>query len=118
MKKQKFQLTKENVLKALPIRNPMLTWFENDKGEVVISVPQKKKLGILPAKDKIFILDSNGKEMWHLCNGKKTVKEIITILSEKLSLDKDTAEKNVLQYLTQLLYKGIFGLRLLDKDNA
>ena len=116
----KIQLTKQLVENSFPIRNPDLKWYENDEGEVVITVPKarKSKFNIIPVRDKVVILDKNGSEIWHLCTGTKKVEEIIKDISMKMKLDITAAETSVMKYINQLAYRGIIGLRILNESGA
>ena len=100
---------RQEVLRARPMRNPVVSWERNDQGETVLHIPLQKGrvIGALrwffPAPDqKQLILDEIGGDMWELCDGTKTIDEIRRHLSQKYRLERREAEASTIEYLRQL----------------
>ena len=56
---------------------------------------------------EIIHLNPAGTAIWNLINGKKTVKEIIEHIYEQFEVDKETAKKDTLDFLTKLIKKSV-----------
>jgi len=100
-----------------PIRNEAVSVRTVDNNELEITIHRKKtklvvlfsKVFKLPETRKI-ILDKIGACVWTLCDGNKTVNDIIKVFSKKYSLGKEKAEKSLLVYLEQLVRRGLIAI--------
>ena len=100
-----------------PVRNEAVSVKKNDNDELEITIHRRKtrsvvflsKLFKLPETRKI-ILDKIGACVWTLCDGSKTVNDIIKVFSKKYSLNKEKAERSLLVYLEQLARKGLIAV--------
>jgi len=100
-----------------PIRNEAVSVRTVDNNELEITIYRKKtklvvlfsKVFKLPETRKI-ILDKIGACVWTLCDGNKTVNDIIKVFSKKYSLGKEKAEKSLLVYLEQLVRRGLIAI--------
>ena len=100
-----------------PIRNEAVSVRTVDNDELEITVYRKKtksvillsKLFRLPVTRKI-ILDKIGAYVWTLCDGNKTVNDIMKIFSKKYSLGREKAKKSLLIYLRQLIHRGLIAI--------
>lgn len=107
--RRKHTASREEVLRARPLRNPVVTWERNEQGEVVLNIPLQKGRVLkalkwfFPAPDyKQLILDEIGGDMWELCDGNNTIDQIRRHLSLKYKLERREAEASILEYLRQL----------------
>ena len=100
-----------------PIRNEAVSVKKNDNDELEITIHRKKtrsvvllsKLFRLPETRKI-VLDKIGACVWTLCDGSKSVSDIIKIFSKKYSLSREKAERSLLLYLEQLVRRGLIAV--------
>lgn len=112
-------ITKEQMLKSKPIRNPEIDWQRYPSGEVAIIVKKKPKgmtkfIARMTGKEPIkkILLDSVGSFVWDLCDGKHTVEDIIKKLMEKYKLHRREAEASLLLYLQMLSQRALIGFIL------
>lgn len=122
LKKKVPKLTRRDVLDSRPIRNTQIQWETGEQGEVRITLPLKKTWWakflstiLLAPKKKILTLDKLGTKVWNLCDGTKSVEEIINILCRDLNMNRKEIETSLLYYLKQLASKGLIGLGITKK---
>ena len=61
---------------------------------------------LLSAEDSsVHSLDAVGTRIWELCDGEKTVSEIIDQVVSEFEVDRDTAEKDVVEFIEELMKK-------------
>ena len=61
---------------------------------------------LLSAEDSsVHSLDAVGTRIWELCDGEKTVKEIIDQVVAEFEVDHETAEKDVVEFIEELMQK-------------
>jgi len=121
-------IRRSDFLRLKPLRNPMVEWERNKKGEINIIIPLKKirekmrgakkekrrRPGILSKlfpepEEKRIQLDEIGSVVWELCDGKRTVKEIIGYLHEKYKLLPRELEISLSNYLNSLVERRLVG---------
>jgi hypothetical protein len=113
------QVSRNELLKAKPIRNPGLEWTQDDKG-VHIEIPRKKTLRfriffsrlLHLTRGKRILLDEQGSFIWSLCTGENSFKSIAEALSEKYKLPISNAEAALELYFAQLSKQGLVGFVL------
>lgn len=112
------QVSRNELLKAKPIRNPGLEWTQDEKG-VHIEIPRKKTLWfrifsrLLPlTRGKRILLDEQGSFIWNLCTGENSFKTIAEGLSGKYKLPISNAEAALELYFVQLSKRGLMGFVL------
>ncbi len=112
-------ISKEQLLKSKPIRNPEIEWHKYPSGEVAIITKVEPKgfkkviarmYGVEPKKK--ILLDAVGSFVWDLCDGKHTVEDIIRKLMEKYKLHRREAETSLLIYLRMLSERSLIGFIL------
>jgi len=130
------QISRKEFLAIRPVRNPMLKWEKDDEGKIKITVPlvepkkekkEKKKKRKLQRsifskltstpKEKRIQLDVIGSIVWELCDGEKTVEEIIEYLHNKYKILPNEAEISLNTYFKQLSKRGLVGF-ILPKEAA
>jgi hypothetical protein len=124
LKKRGPQLTREQAMDALPLRNPNLKWRRNDRRDVVVTLTRRKDTrGRLISfffhvpSSRDITLDEVGSKVWSLSNGKRTVEEMIDALAAEYKLNRREAEVSLTEYLRQLGQRGMVGL-LVDTDEV
>lgn len=112
------QVSREEFLKAKPIRNPGLDWSADEKG-VHVTIPPKRTLfskvasRFLPlTREKRIVLDDQGSFIWNLCDGKTSIKTIAENLNTKYDMPISHAEAALDLYFVQLSKKGLIGFVL------
>ena len=118
----KFGLKKPKVpdrgelMKTLPLRNQLVKWEVDEKGEVSLTIPQDHKMWLrvlaklfsLPGK-RVIVLDDVGSYVWQLCDGQNSLRRISKQLSDKYNLTAKEAEMSLVEYLRTLGKRGIIG---------
>lgn len=107
--KKRPDVDRSKVLKAFPLRNQLITWEMDDKGEASLVIPQKdkfwvkltSKLFMLPDK-RVVVLDSIGAYVWQMCDGEHTISQIIKALQKKHQLTRKEAETSLFTFVQQL----------------
>ncbi len=107
------------MLAARPIPNKAAR-VEEEGGRVVIYV--KKAPGrrgrrvwrrIMPTRDeRRFTLDPLGADCWRLCDGQRTVEEIVDRFAERHGLSFHESRVAVTGYLKQLIQRAILAIAL------
>jgi len=131
-KKKAPEIPRNEFLKIKPVRNPNLKWEKNKDGEVTIFIPleqpqtkkkKRRKKGLFSKisstpKEKRVQLDSVGSIVWSLCDGEKTVKDIVEYLHKKYKLLTNEAEISLNAYFNQLSKRGLIGFILPEETRA
>ena len=107
--KKRPDMDRTRVMKAFPIRNQLITWEIDDKGEAALVIPQKEtlwirlvsKLFMLPGK-RVIVLDSIGTYVWQMCDGKHTISQIINGVQKQYQLTRKEAETSLFTFMQQL----------------
>ena len=94
-KRPESQLDRGAILQSLPLRNQLIEWEVDDKGEVSLVIPQKEtlwlrlvaKLFMLPGK-RVVVLDDVGAFVWQLCDGHNSIGQIVKHLCGEVSHDE------------------------------
>jgi coenzyme PQQ biosynthesis protein PqqD len=61
---------------------------------------------LLSAEDSsVHSLDAVGTRIWELCDGEKTVSEIVDQVVSEFEVDRETAEKDVVEFIEELMNK-------------
>jgi len=115
---KRIQVSREEFLKAKPLRHPNLEWEEDEKG-LHVKVPRKQTLlfrvfsKFLPlARERRVLLDEQGALVWSLCDGEHQIKEIAKKLSEQYNMRVSDAEAALDLYFVELSKSGLVGFVL------
>jgi coenzyme PQQ biosynthesis protein PqqD len=76
----------------------------NIEGEIII-VPLTSEIGDM--EDELFTLNDTGKEVWKNLDGKKSVDDIISELSNQYKAETGEIEQDVMGLLEELLKRKI-----------
>jgi hypothetical protein len=119
MLRRRPRLTPDEVLQSRPVRNQAVESERVDGGgirltlglrpvwwarlvAVVLPVPRKRQVE----------LDSVGEEVWDLCDGEHTLRDIIRIISQRHKLTRAEAEWSLRTYLRDLGKRGLVGFAI------
>ena len=119
------QLTRQQSLNAIPVRNRIIEVRRESGGTAVLVLKRSKsrrvrliaKLFYVPEERKIA-LDELGTYVWDLCDGQTPVKKIISLFASKHKLGRKEAEVSVVEYMKQLTKKGLLGLLVEKADDG
>jgi len=113
------RFSKQEVLRALPVRNTLVEWEVNEAGEVLLKVPRRQdRVGrilsrFFAAPDyKQILLDELGSDVWQLCTGTNSVDVIVQEVARKYKLNRREVELSLSNYLKQLATRGLIGLQI------
>ena len=123
--KKRPDVDRGKVLKAFPLRNQLITWEMDDKGEASLVIPQKEKLWVkltskifmLPDK-RVVVLDSIGAFVWQMCDGKHTISQIIKALQKKHQLTRKEAETSLFTFIKMLGKRNFIQFAIPTEDKA
>ena len=117
--KKRPDVDRGKVLKTFPLRNQLITWEMDDKGEASLVIPQKDKFWVkftskifmLPDK-RVVVLDSIGAYVWQMCDGKHTISQILKALQKKHKLTRKEAETSLFTFIKQLGKRNFIGFAI------
>ncbi len=124
------EIPRSEFLRMKPVRNPMLKWERNKQGNLSVFIPLgrpdakiKKRDAILsklapPPKEKEIQLDKVGSIVWELCDGERTMNDIVVHLQEKYKLLPSEAEVSLNAYFNELSKRGLVGFILPEETRA
>ncbi|MCG9134335.1 PqqD family protein [Candidatus Poribacteria bacterium] len=123
--KKRPDVDRTKVMKSFPVRNQLITWEVDDKGEASLVIPQKDKLWtrlasklfMLPNK-RVIVLDSIGTYVWQMCDGKHTISQIIKSVQNQYQLTRKEAETSLFTYMQQLGKRNFIGFAIPQQQNT
>ena len=124
--KKRPDVDRSQVMKSFPVRNQLITWEVDDKGEASLVVPQKDKLWVrfiskffmLPNK-RVIVLDSIGTYVWQMCDGKHNISQIVKGVQNQYQLTRKEAETSLFTFMQQLGKRNFIGFAIPDnRQNA
>ncbi len=118
------RFTPEQVLLSRPIRNASLRTEPMEDGSLKIIIERRREWWVralsvlLPIpKRRPIELDPLGREVWELCDGEHTLREMIRIFQQRHKLSRAEAEWSLRTYLRDLGKRGLVVLAV-QKLNA
>lgn len=118
--KAKPRLQADQVRGLLPTRNPAVTWSrEGNENLVTILAPLPPAQGLRkalarfvgePAAKRIELSDQIASDVWELCDGKRSVKEICREVAQKYKMGERETEVSVLTFLNMLRSRRLVGV--------
>ena len=113
LKKGGMTFTRDDQLKAKPVRNSLIKWEKSENDIISLTIPQKETLWIkviskifmLP-KSRVVVLDEVGSNVWTLCDGYNSIDTIVRTLCNKYKLTRKEAETSLLSYFRILGKRG------------
>ncbi len=118
-KKRQPSFTREQILNAIPLKNPSIEWEKDEQGQVVLTLKRRtdwktRLLAVffaVPNKRQI-VLDEVGTLVWELCDGATSVKTITEQVRKRYKLNVKEAELSLGQFLKTLTQRGFIGLQV------
>jgi len=120
VRRKRAGLTREQTLKAIPVRNRNMEVETDDAGNVTLTIPWRRgrltsvlaaAMMVPKAKRRRGVqLDEVGSFVFGLCDGQHTVKTIVDIFAERYRLSRKEAALSIVSYLGQLAKRGIVAL--------
>ena len=108
-----------------PGRNSLLTYEKGEGGEIILTIPQNERAGIvtkavarwlkMPTTRKVE-LDEVGAFVWELCDGSHTVDSIVQRTAKHYKMNRREAEVSVTMFLQMLHERKFIGFY--KKENA
>ena len=107
------RVSREEFLKAKPVRNAALQWEKNGKG-ISVKVPKKQTFltKLFSSQNAKVRLDEQGAFIWNLCDGEHKMKDIAKKLSEQYNMRVLDAENALDLYFVHLSKNGLIGFIL------
>ena len=62
---------------------------------------------VLPSMGQVKVVNEIGAKIWSLADGTRTVREIATLICEEYDVDSETARADTLEFIDQLITRGI-----------
>jgi hypothetical protein len=110
------RVTPEQVLRSRPVRNQGVTTEETDEGGLRVIAARREAWWVrllnlvLPIpRERVFELDEVGREIWQLCDGERTLEELIGAFVDRHKLTRAEAEWSLRTYLRDLGKRGLVG---------
>lgn len=105
-----------DVLKSVPIRNPLVEWKKEETGEVSLIIPADRKRHLrflirifhLPNK-RVVALDEVASFVWEQCDGERSFEQIAQELTGKFRLTRREAEASLAEFFRVLGQRGMLG---------
>ena len=101
---------------AAPMRLPVVGVRDRDNGGLEVTVEFERPaswrrwFGVSGKIRKTFGLDPLGREIYDLCDGKRSVRQIIRLFAESHGISTAEAELAVTRFMRLLISKGIIGM--------
>jgi len=119
LRRRRPRLTPEQVLQSRPVRNLALPTEEMEGGGLRVIIPRRRDWWVrllalafpIPRERKIE-LDATGREVWDLCDGEHTLRQMIAIFRERHRLTRAEAEWSLRTYLRDLGRRNLVGLAI------
>ncbi len=113
------KLTRAQSVEAVPMLNRLMTVERTDEGNAILNLPRRRtsvvrlmsKLFRLPPYKRIE-LDEPGTYTVELCDGSRSVGQIISLFAERFKLNRREAEVLIQAYLGSLAKRSIIGFAI------
>jgi hypothetical protein len=121
-KSKGIQVSREDALKCIPVKNIQITENRLESGEIIIRYPITMRPWIAglvkrfghpqdKTQTKKLQLDELGVAVWKLIDGYRPVRQIIQAFAESHRLQMREAEVAVTEFLRELGKRGLIGLQ-------
>jgi len=118
-RRQRPQLTRDDLLASRPVLNQAVSWSLDDQQEVRIEIPRRDvwwvnllaKIIYTPKK-RTIALDEVGSVVWKMIDERKTVQAMIGQLAAQYKLNRREAEAALIAYLRTLAKKNLVGFEV------
>lgn len=111
------RFTPEEVLRSRPIRNDGLATEPTEEGGLRITIERRREWWVrvlsvfLPIpKRRPVELDPLGREVWELCDGEHSLREMVKVFEKRHKLSRAEAEWSLRTYLRDLGKRGLVAI--------
>ena len=118
------RVTPEQILGSRPVRNEGVTVEETENGGLRIMARRReawwiRALGaVLPIpRERRIELDAVGKQVWEMCDGEHTLRDMTEVFQERHKLTRMEAEWSLRNYLKDLGKRNLVGF-VVEKREA
>ena len=118
--RRRMRLTRRQSLASVPVPNTACTVTRDDSGLATITIPLRRTRAMsaialllwLPKgkRERVVELDTVGSYVHGLCDGRRTIQQIVDIFAERYKLTRKEATLSITAYLEQLARRGIVAL--------
>ncbi len=112
-KKKKKVISRDRFLQSIPLRNPGLSWEEENDGTITLKIPRSKKgfLRILSWPSdlpgyKQVKLDEIGSKVWKRIDGKTDMKDFMEWMNQEFKMNPREAELSLALFMEKLSDKA------------
>lgn len=113
--RDKLKITRQEMLEAVPIRNPEARVEALDDGHTIVRIPVRPRRIVRwlvrddPRRPALrsYELDPLGSRVWELCDGRRDVRRLIEEFARQNKLNLREAEVSMLAYLKTLTSRGM-----------
>jgi len=110
------RVTPEQILGSRPVRNEGVRVEETEEGGLRIVAQRRNDwwiralTAVLPIpRERRIELDAVGKQVWEMCDGEPTLRDIIEMFQERHKLTRMEAEWSLRNYLKDLGKRNLVG---------
>jgi hypothetical protein len=115
-----------HMLRAKVVRNEAARVLGDPRHELRITVEQKQPSWLVPplswmirpSSEKEVRLDRSGCEVYELCNGHRTVEELVDLFADRHRLTFHEARVAITNYLYALVQRGVLVLAIPEENEA
>ena len=107
-------ISREDVRRIFPTRNPDLEWEVDEEGAVTATLKRAHDLRnrivgsvLMLPESRQLKLDEVGTFVWELCDGKHTVADLVDAMVEKYKLGRREVELSLTEFLRMLAKRGM-----------
>lgn len=83
--------------KSIPVRSPSIVTRKT--GNEYVLVPVTNNIADMTS---VYTLNESGAFIWELIDGKRNIEELISAITGKYDIDHETAEKDVLSFISNM----------------
>jgi coenzyme PQQ synthesis protein D (PqqD) len=120
--RKKPQITRTDALNCTPIKNTEVLEAVLETGDLLLTYPVKTRpwaaglvrrfgIGSPQTAMKKLQLDALGTAVWHLLDGRRTVRQVVQTFTRRHQLHPKEAEIAVAQFIRELGRRGLIGLQ-------
>jgi hypothetical protein len=114
----------EQQLRSRPLRNQAARIESDTRDAVTIVVKQERPAYMKPPltwivphrPERKAELDALGSEVWHLCDGRRTVEEIVDRFAASHGLTFHESRVAVTEYISSLIKRGVLAIEIPDEE--
>lgn len=108
------RISREDALRVCPMHNPNLEWELDEEGIMTATLRRPRDLRnrlvgsfLMLPESRTLKLDEVGTFVWNLCDGKRTVADLVAAMSERYKLSRREVEVSLTEFLRMLAKRGM-----------